>query len=218
MQTISFDRTQTASITADIRALILNAAKRGAQAIAPARQGRGKTPAAAPAAKKAKARPAAQFKPGKLHKLSADGHVEFMGISTSILSHIFKDGRIAGLLFEHALVAQFRNLSIVSDKSAPYDLIMTDAAPGFQRFEHKVATEANNGKADLSPSALKGSGRKYCRKKFIKRMQAIDGVILTDITNFPEVRVRSFSKADLYLMGYPRHLTVDAVVPKSKKK
>lgn len=166
------------------------------------------------ARKKAKS-PAAVFKPGKAYRMSAAGNVEFMGVPPAILSHLFRDGRISGLLMEHALAAQFRNISVVSDKSAPYDLFITDAAPGAQRFECKVMTGKKG--ADISPSAMKGTGRRFNRKAFVKRMRGIDGVIVVRVTNFPSIEVRSFSTEDLSAMRYPRYLTVDAVVPKTKR-
>lgn len=158
--------------------------------------------------------PATVFKPGKTYSMSAAGNVEFMGVPPTILSHLFRDGRISGLLMEHALAAQFRNISVVSDKSAPYDLFITDAAPGAQRFECKVMTGKKG--ADISPSAMKGSKRAFNRKAFVKRMRNIDGVIVIDITQFPKITLRSFSTADLYTLGYPRYLTVEQSVPTHK--
>ena len=216
MTTIALDRAQSACLATDIRALILAAAQRGSKTSK-------KAPVASAApAKKTKATPAAVFKPGKPHKLSAAGHVEFMGIPETQLHSLFKDGRIIGLLMEHALAAQFSNISHVSDTGAPYDLFITDAQPGFQRHEHKVQTKANGARgADLAPSAQQGSKRhkQFVHKEFVARlMKQVDGVIVTDVRNFPEIVTRSFSKEDLSALGWPRYLSVDAVVPTAKKK
>lgn len=175
-------------------------------------------PATKPKGRKEK--PSATFKPGKIHEMSAAGSIEFMGIPPTVLDHILRDGRIVGLLLEHALAAVFRNLTVVSDKSAPYDLILTDAAPGAQRFEHKVITPTKGRrKADIAPSASKGFGRKYSRKAFVKWLRSIDGVIISDVREFPNrITVRSFSRDDLCAMGYPRYLAVDDKVPPDPKK
>ena len=145
--------------------------------------------------------------PGKAYTMSAKGRVAFMNISETMLHDVLRDGRISGLLLQYALESEFRNVTAVSDGSAPYDLILSDDRSA-TRWEHKVAT---NGKASLIPSYMKGSQRKFDAKAFRKWIKSIDGVIVSDITAFPDIVVRAFSRDELEDMGFPTHIPAAAV-------
>lgn len=151
--------------------------------------------------------------PGKTYTMTAQNRATFMNVPSNALNAILSDGRVAGLLMELVLETEFRNVTVVSDKGAPFDLILSDHRSA-TRWEHKVAT---NGKADVAPSAMKGSGRRFDKKEFRRRMRNIDGVIITDVSAFPELTIRAFTRAELEAMDYPRILTADMIRGKKKR-
>jgi hypothetical protein len=100
-------------------------------------------------------------------------------ISTNILHEVFKDGRITGLLVEHLLDKEFRNLTKAGGSGEAFDLFESTTR---KVYECKSSKDAP---FDIAPSSMKGSGRRFDRSECETRILAVDGVILCQLDNFP---------------------------------
>ena len=117
-------------------------------------------------------------------------------IDTDLLKFKFKDGRITGLLLEDLYDGLFRNVTKCSDKASEFDLFVTDKHNSYH-YQSKVISSGSNS-FDLCPSFMKGKGRKYDEDKMHGIIRRLDGYVLTDISNFPDLVIYTLPARSLY--------------------
>lgn len=111
--------------------------------------------------------------------------VNWGGIDQNIIHHMFKDGRITGLLIEHWFNHAYRNVTRSGDEATPFDLYLRCKGQTLH-YQSKVS----NGKPfDLAPSYMKGKGRKYNEAEMRRAVSSIDGYVLTDLSLFPALTI-----------------------------
>lgn len=111
--------------------------------------------------------------------------VSWGGIDQNIVFHLFKDGRVTGLMIEHWFDHHFRNITRSGDEATPFDLYLRHNKKTLH-YQSKVT----NGKPfDLAPSYMKGKGRKYDELGMREAMASIDGYVLTDLSDFPRLTI-----------------------------
>lgn len=130
--------------------------------------------------------------------------IAFDDIDVNLLRHKFKDGRIFGLLVEHLLEHRFRNVTRSSDAGTPYDILLTHGRQHLS-YQCKVANWSKPSENfDLKPSSMKGTGRRYDRPTMERHLQSIDGFVLIDTSQMP----------DLTIWTMPVEVILDAVSDK----
>ena len=110
-------------------------------------------------------------------------------LSQEALCKIHKDGRIAGIVVEHLYSHLFDNVRRADSERAPYDLEIT-SGDGTLLYQSKVGhwrTPASS--VDLSRSNQKGTGRRYDYESAIKNQEGLDGYVVTDLEQFPRLKV-----------------------------
>lgn len=118
-------------------------------------------------------------------------HVTWGGIDQNIVHHIFKDGRITGLLIEHWFNHNYRNITRSADEATPFDLYLRCKG----RTLHYQSKVSNGKPFDLAPSYMKGKGRKYNKAEMYGAVSSIDGFVLTDLSMFPTLTIWTFPAA-----------------------
>lgn len=119
------------------------------------------------------------FNRNKAFDIDLSGKLRYGDISTNILHEVFKDGRITGLLVEHLLDKEFRNLTKSGASGEAFDLFESTTRKVYECKSSKAAP------FDIAPSNMKGAGRKFNRAECEERILAVDGVILCQLDNFP---------------------------------
>lgn len=117
----------------------------------------------------------------ELKVLDLNGKILFGSIPLSILSKIYQDGRILGLIVEHLIDFEFSNIHRVSKESHPYDFISDNG----EKLECKTAIN----KLDPYPSYMKGKGRVYDQQKHLDYLKSIDGFILVTSLDLPYLKI-----------------------------
>lgn len=128
--------------------------------------------------------------------------ISYGPLDTDLLKYKFKDGRITGLLLEDLYDALFRNVTKSSDKSSEWDLFVVDNHRSYH-YQSKVISSGKS-EFDLSPSYMKGKGRKYIEKDMHDIMRRLDGYVLTDISNFPDLVIYTLPAKPLYSFVGPK--------------
>jgi len=116
-------------------------------------------------------------------------HLSFDLIPRQALTTLFQDGRNSHIL-ETFLQCYFVGFA-KSGANASFDLLKLQ---GLEKLEVKTATK--NG-VHICPSGMLGSQRTYNKTEHVKRLSQIDGVIIVDITKFPEISFRAIPSGDL---------------------
>lgn len=92
----------------------------------------------------------------------------------------FTDGRRVSFLIERRLAFEVLNGSIAKSEGASWDV----------KDQHgnkwEVRSISNSG-IYFCPSYMVGSGRKFTEPGFIDKLNSIEGFIVSDITQFPEI-------------------------------
>lgn len=115
--------------------------------------------------------------------------IRFDEIDQNIVYAKFKDGRITGLLIEHLYAHIFRNITRSGDEGTAYDLFLRDHGHTLH-YQSKVAVWRKPGDSfDLSPSYMKGKGRKYDQAEMLAIHNSLDGYVLTDLSELPKLSI-----------------------------
>ena len=116
------------------------------------------------------------------------GGMKYGSVSEQRLAEVYTDGRVAGLVNEHLLESIFRNLTVVSDKAAPYDLAWeVQGSSRLHTLEARGITGA--GGVNFLPSDQKGKGRRKDLPAYHARRDALDGYVLVDVRQSPRFKV-----------------------------
>lgn len=92
----------------------------------------------------------------------------------------FTDGRRVSFLLERRLACEVMKGTLAASEGAGYDLLDIEG----RKWEVR---SISRGGIYFSPSYMVGSGRHFKKKGFLKKMEQIEGFIISDIENFPEV-------------------------------
>jgi hypothetical protein len=103
-----------------------------------------------------------------------------------ILHDRLRDGRIIGLLAEDILPYEFSGLTRVPGNGSSCDIIKSDTSQSV-RIQCKSFNTDKSRSVDLSPSYMKGKGRKFDLVAFVDYIKQFDAYSLIDVTRFPEM-------------------------------
>ncbi len=101
-------------------------------------------------------------------------------ISESDVKEYFTDGRRVSFLLERRLAYEVIHGTIAESEGASYDLIDTNG----KKWEVRSISESG---IYFCPSYMVGSGRVFNEKGFISKLDEIEGYIISDIENFPNI-------------------------------
>lgn len=132
--------------------------------------------------------------------------ISYGPLDTDLLKYKFKDGRITGLLLEDLYDALFRNVTKCSDKASEWDLYVTENSHSYH-YQSKVISSKSS-TFDLSPSYMKGKGRRYNETEMSAVIRRMDGYVLTDISQFPDLVIYSVPARPLYNFVGPKSAKV----------
>jgi chromosome condensin MukBEF MukE localization factor len=121
------------------------------------------------------------------------GKVQFGDMPVEQLYQLFRDGRVASKFLEHTIPTWFPDLEFVDAKG--YDHVSKTTG---RQFDLKGFTK---GGASYAPSTMLGAGRRINLKELHEHANSID-YIISDVTEFPKVRVIVKKGADL-VRDYP---------------
>jgi hypothetical protein len=122
-------------------------------------------------------------------------NVAFDCLPLEQVSKIFKDGRVFSHLIEPWLAEKFPITHVTGCKE--YDFIDNDD-PNI-KYDQKTFTA---GGCKYYPSSMIGTGRKFDQTLFEEKANKLIYILVSNI-NFPEIRVKFISGADL-LTQYPK--------------
>lgn len=103
-----------------------------------------------------------------------------MKITEDEVREYFTDGRRVSFVLERRLAREVMHGKIAKSEGAGYDL--TDNKG--KKWEVRSITKRG---VFFSPSNMVGKGRKFEKDGFLKKLNSIDGYILADVVNFPNV-------------------------------
>lgn len=109
----------------------------------------------------------------------------------------FSDGRRISFLLERRLATEVFRGNVADSEKADYDIIDS------QGHKYEVRCISRSG-VYFTPSSMVGSGRKFNKLKFYKKLETIHAYVLCDIAKFPTVpcwSIASNEVLDLYNHG-----------------
>jgi len=101
-------------------------------------------------------------------------------ISPKDVREYFTDGRRVSFILERRLAYEVLKGTLAPSEGAGYDLIDSHG----KKWEVRSIT---NGGIYFCPSYMVGSGRKFDKKGFLDKLLEIDGYIISDVEEFPNV-------------------------------
>lgn len=101
-------------------------------------------------------------------------------ISDKDVINYFTDGRRISFLLERRIAYEFLKGKLASSEGAGFDVI----DPEGRKWEIRSIT---HGGIYFCPSYMVGSGRHFDEMGFIKKLEDIEGYIVSDITRFPKI-------------------------------
>ena len=128
-----------------------------------------------------------------VYEFNLEGQVQFGAMPMEQLHKLFQDGRVASKFLEHTIPTWFPDLVFVDQDG--YDHVSKSTG---RKFDLKGFTK---GGASYAPSNMLGAGRKINEEKLHEHAETID-YILSDITEFPKVRIVFKAGSDL-VKTYP---------------
>ena len=128
-----------------------------------------------------------------VYEFDLTGKVKFGDMPEQAVYELFKDGRVASKFLEHTIPTWFEDLEFVD--GVGYDHVSKTTG---RKYDLKGFTR---GGASYAPSTMLGAGRKIDKHVLHEHAESID-YILSDITEFPKVRIVFKSGSDL-VSTYP---------------
>jgi len=128
-----------------------------------------------------------------VYEFDLSGKVQFGDMPAEYLYKLFRDGRVASKFLEHTIPTWFPDLEFVDQDG--YDHVSKTTS---RKYDLKGFTK---GGASYAPSNMLGDGRKINEEKLHEHADTID-YILSDITEFPKVRIVFKSGSEL-VKNYP---------------
>ena len=99
----------------------------------------------------------------------------------------FQDGRRASFIVERRLAYEYLQGRIADSEGASYDVFDKEG----KKWEVRSLTK---GGLYFCPSYMKGSGRTFNEKGFLEKLDEIEGYLVAQITDFPNVPVFKIPK------------------------
>ena len=103
-------------------------------------------------------------------------------VTVEDIKEMMTDGRRASFIIERRLVLEHPGWQLAKSEGAAYDLIDPDK----RTWEVRSITR---GGVYFNPSNQVGSGRRFEEAGFQRKLDGIEGFILTDIVTFPSIDV-----------------------------
>lgn len=113
-----------------------------------------------------------------------------MQITESEVKQYFTDGRRVSFVLERRISREIVGGSLSTSEGAAFDLL--DTAGG--KWEVRSLTRSG---IYFCPSYMVGSGRKFDEPGFLRKLDEIEGYIVSDVELFPEVPVWVLAKEDV---------------------
>jgi len=130
-------------------------------------------------------------------------------ISTADVKQYFTDGRKVSFIIERRLCSEIFNGQMAPTEGASYDLIDSYG----KKWEVRSISDSG---IYFCPSYMVGSGRKFDTPGFLSKISEIDGYILSDITQFPNIPFWIINKDTVLNWWNNNELGINSKVSKSK--
>lgn len=105
-----------------------------------------------------------------------------MHLTVSETLEYFRDGRRCSFVTERRIAREFINGRIADSEGAAYDVFDLEE----NKWEVRSLTDRG---IYFCPSYMKGSGRAFEEKGFLKKLSEIEGYFVAKITEFPKIPV-----------------------------
>lgn len=134
-----------------------------------------------------------QYNYDTIYHFDFTGKVQFGDLPINLVYELFRDGRVISKFLEHTVPVWFPDLNYVDEKG--YDHVSKTTGI---KFDLKGFTK---GGASYAPSSMLGAGRKI-DKKTLHEHAATISYIISDVTEFPKVRI-IFKRGHELVEKYP---------------
>ena len=111
----------------------------------------------------------------------------------------FRDGRRISFLIERRIAFEVLKGQIAESEGKPYDVIDKNG----KKWEIRCITEYG---IYFCPSSMVGKGRSFEESGFLKKLEIIEGYIVSDIERFPEVPFWKISSGQVKKWWYNKKL------------
>ncbi len=132
-----------------------------------------------------------------------------MQITESEVKEYFTDGRRVSFVLERRISREIVGGKLSASEGAAYDLLDSDGG----KWEVRSLTR---GGIYFCPSYMVGSGRKFDEPGFLKKLEEIEGYIVSDVELFPEVPVWVIAKEDVLEWWTSGHLGTGTKISRAK--
>lgn len=119
------------------------------------------------------------------------------------------DGRRASFFIERRLVSENIGWSLAPSESSGYDILDENN----EKWEVRCLTKFG---VYFTPSNQVGSGRKFDEVKFLQKLSAIKGYIVSDIVTFPSVEIYCIPSGNVLRWYQDGRLGVNAKISRNK--
>jgi hypothetical protein len=121
----------------------------------------------------------------------------------------FTDGRRVSFLIERRVAYEILQGKLAASEGAGYDVI----DKGGKKWEVRSLTKSG---IYFCPSYMVGSGRKFEEKGFIEKLKEIEGYIISDISEFPQIPFWIINKSEILNLYNKRQLGTGTKVTYAK--
>jgi hypothetical protein len=142
-------------------------------------------------------------------KWNVEKVAEALKISVEDVREYFTDGRRVSFLLERRICSEVLRGKLAPTEGAGYDIV--DSQGG--RWE--VRSISKDG-VYFSPSYMVGSGRRFEKDGFLKKLSEIEGFILCDIESFPEIPFWIVTTSDIISWWHSGDLGVNSKISREK--
>jgi len=117
-------------------------------------------------------------------------------LPSHIIIKLFRNGSIMGKIAEEIICNEIPEFEKAPKSQEDYDIINKKDG---SKWEVRCLTKYG---ANLIPSYQIGKGRKYNEEEFKRKLQKIEGFVIVDIVNFPEINIFKIKSWDaFYIFG-----------------
>jgi hypothetical protein len=132
-----------------------------------------------------------------------------MKLSASEVREYFTDGRRVSFILERRISREVIKGTLASSEGASFDLLDPDGG----KWEVRSLTR---GGIYFCPSYMVGSGRSFDEPGFLKKLDEIEGYIISDVELFPDVPVWVVSAEDVLSWWQKGLLGVNSKITRAK--
>jgi hypothetical protein len=132
-----------------------------------------------------------------------------MKLSASEVREYFTDGRRVSFILERRISREVIKATLASSEGASFDLLDPDGG----KWEVRSLTR---GGIYFCPSYMVGSGRSFDEPGFLKKLDEIEGYIISDVELFPDVPVWVVSAEDVLSWWQKGLLGVNSKITRAK--